>query len=177
MVNDSTYGHEVTRDVRADGGTTTTVRLSLLRAPRFPDPDADQGHHHLRYGFVIGADIADAVREGYVFNQPERSLLGSAEVEPLVTVDNETVVIEVVKLADDRSGDIVVRLYEACGGRARTVLTAGFPLASAVETDLLERELDPCQNTDAVQTDGRGVHLALRPFQILTLRLRPRKSD
>ncbi|RPK37658.1 glycosyl hydrolase-related protein [Streptomyces sp. NBC_01260] len=177
VVNDSTYGHEVTRDVRADGGTTTTVRLSLLRAPRFPDPDADQGHHHLRYGFVIGADIADAVREGYVFNQPERSLLGSAEVEPLVTVDNETVVIEVVKLADDRSGDIVVRLYEACGGRARTVLTAGFPLASAVETDLLERELDPCQNTDAVQTDGRGVHLALRPFQILTLRLRPRKSD
>ncbi|WP_393053030.1 alpha-mannosidase [Streptomyces sp. LN549] len=176
VVNDSTYGHEVTRDVRTDGGTTTTVRLSLLRAPRYPDPDADQGHHHLRYGFVIGADIADAVREGYVFNQPERSLLGSAEVEPLVTVDNETVVIEVVKLADDRSGDIVVRLYEACGGRARTVLTAGFPLASTVETDLLERELDPCRNTDAVQTDGRGVHLALRPFQILTLRLRPRKS-
>ncbi|MFJ1625934.1 alpha-mannosidase [Streptomyces sp. NPDC088190] len=176
VVNDSTYGHEVTRDVRADGGTTTTVRLSLLRAPRFPDPDADQGHHHLRYGFVIGADIADAVREGYVFNQPERSLLGSAGVAPLVTVDNETVVIEVVKLADDRSGDIVVRLYEACGGRARSVLTAGFPLASAVETDLLERELDPRQDTDAVQTDGREVHLALRPFQILTLRLRPGKS-
>ncbi|MFD7499270.1 alpha-mannosidase [Streptomyces sp. NPDC059832] len=177
VVNDSTYGHEVTRDVRADGGTTTTVRLSLLRAPRFPDPDADQGHHRLRYGFVIGADIADAVREGYAFNQPERSLLGSAEVEPLVTADNETVVIEVVKLADDRSGDIVVRLYEACGGRTRTVLTAGFPLTSAVETDLLERELDPRGNTDAVQADGRTVHLALRPFQILTLRLRPRKSD
>ncbi|GAA1310798.1 glycoside hydrolase family 38 C-terminal domain-containing protein [Streptomyces sanglieri] len=177
VVNDSTYGHEVTRDVRADGGTTTTARLSLLRAPRFPDPDADQGHHRLRYGFVIGADIADAVREGYAFNQPERSLLGSAEVEPLVTADNETVVIEVVKLADDRSGDVVVRLYEAFGGRTRTVLTAGFPLASAAETDLLEREPDPRRNTDAVQTDGRKVHLALRPFQILTLRLRPRKRD
>ncbi|MCX4399259.1 glycosyl hydrolase-related protein [Streptomyces sp. NBC_00264] len=178
VVNDSTYGHEVTRDVRADGGTTTTtVRLSLLRAPRFPDPDADQGHHHLRYGFVIGADIADAVREGYAFNQPERSLLGSAEVEPLVTADNETVVIEVVKLADDRSGDVVVRLYEAFGGRARTVLTAGFPLASAAETDLLEREPDPRGNTDVVQADGQRVHLALRPFQILTLRLRPRKRD
>ncbi|WP_329203284.1 alpha-mannosidase [Streptomyces sp. NBC_01435] len=177
VVNDSTYGHEVTRDVRADGGTTTTVRLSLLRAPRFPDPDADQGHHRLRYGFVIGADIADAVREGYAFNQPERSLLGSAGVEPLVTADSETVVIEVVKLADDRSGDIVVRLYEAYGGRTRTVLTAGFPLASAVETDLLERELDPRGTTDALRADGRRVHLALRPFQIRTLRLRPRKCD
>ncbi len=38
LVNDSTYGHEVTRDVRADGGTTTTVRLSLLRAPPLPRP-------------------------------------------------------------------------------------------------------------------------------------------
>ncbi|HEX5304441.1 MAG TPA: glycoside hydrolase family 38 C-terminal domain-containing protein, partial [Streptosporangiaceae bacterium] len=41
LVNDSTYGHDVTRTVRPDGGTTTTVRLSLLRAPRFPDPETD----------------------------------------------------------------------------------------------------------------------------------------
>ena len=38
--NSSTYGHDVTRNIREDdGGTTTTVRLSLLRAPKFPDPD------------------------------------------------------------------------------------------------------------------------------------------
>ncbi len=40
VVNDSTYGHDVTRTVRSDGdsGTTTTVRVSLLRAPRaLPD--------------------------------------------------------------------------------------------------------------------------------------------
>lgn len=177
VVNDSTYGHEVTRDVRDDGGTTTTVRLSLLRAPRYPDPKADQGHHRLRYGFVIGADITDAVREGYAFNQPERRLPGSTEVQPLVTADNEAVVIETVKRADDRSGDIVVRLYEAHGGRARTVLTAGFPLASAIVTDLLERELDPRENAAAVQPDGRQVRLEFRPFQILTLRLRPRTAD
>ena len=37
--NASSYGHDVTRNVREDdGGTTTTVRLSLLRAPKFPDP-------------------------------------------------------------------------------------------------------------------------------------------
>ena len=43
LVNDSTYGHDVTRHVRDGGGTNTTVRLSLLRAPRYPDPDTDQG--------------------------------------------------------------------------------------------------------------------------------------
>ena len=48
VANDSTYGHDVTRRTRADGGTTTTVRQSLLRAPLFPDPGADQGRHVLR---------------------------------------------------------------------------------------------------------------------------------
>ncbi|MFF5920720.1 alpha-mannosidase [Streptomyces flavochromogenes] len=186
LVNDSTYGHEVTRDVRPDGGTTTTARLTLLRSPRYPDPDADRGLHRLAYGLVIGADIADAVREGYGFNLPERSVPGgTAEVVPLVATDDEAVVIDTVKLADDRSGDLVVRLYEARGGRAATLLTTGFPLESATVTDLLERELDAEDAEDAVEAgaaagaaaaartaDGR-VSLTLRPFQILTLRLRP----
>jgi alpha-mannosidase len=61
VVNDSTYGHDVTRTTRATGGTTTTVRLTLLRAPRFPDPIADQGRHRSRFGIVVGATIGDAV--------------------------------------------------------------------------------------------------------------------
>jgi alpha-mannosidase len=48
VVNDSTYGHDVTSTVRDDGGTTTVVRLSLLRAPRFPDPETDKGVHRVR---------------------------------------------------------------------------------------------------------------------------------
>ncbi|MFV5994881.1 glycosyl hydrolase-related protein [Streptomyces sp. NPDC056231] len=169
MVNDSTYGHEIIRDVRADGGgITITVRLSLLRAPRFPDPDADQGHHRLHYGFVIGADIADTVREGYAFNQPERSLWSNRS-SPRITRPSSSRQSNLPKIVPATSS----RLYEAHGGRARTVLTAGFPLASAADTDLLERELDPPENVDAVKADGRRVLLALRPFQILTLRLRP----
>ena len=56
------------RDPRPCGrtaGTTTTVRLSLLRAPRFPDPETDQGVHRFRHALVPGATIGDAVREGY----------------------------------------------------------------------------------------------------------------
>jgi alpha-mannosidase len=175
LVNDSSHGHDVTRDVREDGGTTTTARVSLLRAPRFPDPEADQGRQRLRYGFVVGADIGDAVREGYRFNLGERSVTGSAsaEVTPLVSVDDEAVVVEAVKLADDASGDVVVRLYEAHGGRAKARLTTGFPLGTAVVTDLLERELPE----ESVETTEDGVRLSLRPFQILTLRLTARAAS
>ena len=170
VVNDSTYGHDVSRTVRPDGGTTTTVRLSLLRAPRFPDPDTDQGRHRFRYAFVPGADLADAVREGYRINLPERVVPGGTAVAPLVTVDDGAVVVESVKLADDRSGDVVVRLYESLGRRAATRLHAGFPVAAAAAVDLLER---PTAEADGAALDvaDDGVAIALRPFQILTLRL------
>ncbi|MFE7121033.1 alpha-mannosidase, partial [Streptomyces sp. NPDC057654] len=106
VVNDSTYGYDVTRAVReSDTGTTTTVRLSLLRAPRFPDPRTDQGVHRFRYALVPGATIGDAVREGYRVNLPERRVPGDAQVAPLVTVADDAVVVTAVKLADDGSGD------------------------------------------------------------------------
>ncbi|NJP43627.1 alpha-mannosidase [Actinacidiphila epipremni] len=173
LVNDSTYGHDVTRDVRPDGGTTTTVRLTLLRAARFPDPDTDQGVHRLRYALVVGAEPADAVREGYHLNLPERVAPGGAAVAPLVAVDDEGVVVSAVKLADDGSGDVVVRLYEARGRRTSAVLTPSFALGSAVVTDLLER---PLPDDGSHEVAGSGVRLRLRPFQIVTLRLAVRRG-
>ena len=172
VTNDSTYGHDIGRSTRDGGGTTTTVRLSLLRAPVYPDPEADQGSHRLRVGLVVGAGIPDAVREGYRINLPLREVVGGSAPEPIVRVEgSEGIVVEAVKLAEDRSGDVVVRLYEAHGGRARGRLVAGFDVDEIVETDLLERPLEE----PGALTGGDGT-LALRPFQIVTLRLRRRTS-
>ncbi|KAB8167967.1 alpha-mannosidase [Streptomyces sp. 3MP-14] len=177
VVNDSTYGHDVTRDVREDGGQTTTVRLSLLRAPRYPDPETDQGEHRLRFGLVPGADLDDAVREGHRINLPERAVPGNAEVAPLVRVVDgagpapggaASVVVSAVKLADDESGDLVVRLYESGGRRASGELSFDLPVTSVAVTDLLER---PLADEPAPEVNEGRVAFALRPFQILTLRL------
>ncbi|WP_446046419.1 glycoside hydrolase family 38 C-terminal domain-containing protein, partial [Streptomyces olivaceus] len=170
VVNDSTYGHDVTRTVRTDGdqGTTTTVRMSLLRAPRFPDPETDQGVHRFRHALLPGAGIGDAVREGWRINLPERHVSGAGEVAPLVSVDRDAVVVTAVKLADDGSGDVVVRFHEAHGGRAGATLTAGFPVAGVAVTDLLERPLTGQE--DAVEADGGRIAVRLRPFQLMTLR-------
>jgi alpha-mannosidase len=166
VVNDSTYGHDVTRTVRPDGGSTTTVRLSLLRAPRFPDPDTDQGTHRMRFALVPGAELVDATREGCRINLPERRVPGDAVVAPLVSLDHDGVLASAVKLADDGSGDVVVRVYEALGARARARLELGFEAATVTATDLLERPLPDA----GPELTGAGVDLILRPFQILTLR-------
>ncbi|MEU5218149.1 glycoside hydrolase family 38 C-terminal domain-containing protein [Streptomyces sp. NPDC020807] len=173
LVTDSTYGHDVTRQVRdgadgGDGGTTTTLRASLLRAPRFPDPETDQGLHRFRHALVPGATIGDAVREGYRVNLPEREVTGAGEVAPLVAVGDDAVVVTAVKLADDGSRDVVVRFHEAHGGRARTTLTPGFEAADVVATDLLER---PLEGAGAEPVTG-PVPVELRPFELRTLRFR-----
>jgi alpha-mannosidase len=186
LVTEATYGYDASRTSRPDGGTTTTVRLSLVRAPQSPDPHADQGPHHFRYALLPGAGLPDAVAEGYSFNLPLRTLSGGPR-EParaLVQVTGDAVVVDAVKLADDRSGDVVVRLYESHGGRARALLRTGFALSRAEVVDLLERPLSgaavppdadggvPLDADGGVPLDADGgVPLALRPFQVLTLRL------
>ena len=168
VANDATYGHDIARTPRKGGGTTTTVRLSLLRAPLYPDPEADQGAHVFRVSVRPAASIADAIREGYRLNLPVRALRGAGPVAPLIRVSSDAVVVEAVKLAEDRSGDVIVRLYEAHGGRAAATLATDFAFDGVVETDLLERVID-----DAPAVRGVGeqdVRLELRAFQLVTLR-------
>lgn len=168
LSNSSTYGHDVTRNIReGDGGTTTIVRLSLLRAPKFPDPAADRGHHELTVTIRPGAGIAEAVEEGYRTNLAPRVVRGANPVEPLFTVPNPALVIEAVKLAEDGSGDVVVRLYESLGQRSTGLLSANFAVRDVYATDLLERPAE----APGVTPSGHGrVTLALRPFQLVTLR-------
>jgi alpha-mannosidase len=164
--NASSYGHDVTRTVRDDGGTTTTVRTSLLRAPKYPDPDADRGRHELLVTIRPGAAIADAVEEGYRTNLAPRMVKGARPLSPLFTVSNQGIVVEAVKLAEDGSGDVLVRLYESLGERSEGVVTANFETSEAHAVDLLERPAE----APGVDVGRDSAKLALRPFQLVTLR-------
>lgn len=174
--NGSSYGHDVTRAIREDGGTTTTVRTSLLRSARFPDPEADRGEHVLELSIRPGADIADAVEEGYRTNLKPRLMRGGNPVEPLVSVSNPGIVVEAVKLAEDGSGDVVVRLYESLGQRSTGTVTANFPARTVVATDLLERTVQATGVASRSAAAGGAdpgtavAGLVLRPFQLVTLR-------
>ena len=71
-----------------------------------------------------------------------------------------------MKLADDDSGDLIVRLHEACGNRVRISVATSDRIAAAWLCNLLEEP-----HTGEEVGDGI-VALTLRPFQIVTLRLR-----
>ncbi|HEU5081757.1 MAG TPA: glycoside hydrolase family 38 C-terminal domain-containing protein [Acidimicrobiales bacterium] len=162
VLNDGKYGHDCLGDQRS-----TTMRLTLLRATRYPDPEADRGHHRFTYAVLPHGDgLGEVLPEAWALNLPVRVAPG-APTSSLARVDHPGVVITAVKAADDGSGDLVVRLHEAFGGRARTVLRTATAPSSVVACDLLERPI-----SDPERVDGGAVALELRPFEVRTLRLR-----
>ncbi|MEV8023888.1 glycoside hydrolase family 38 C-terminal domain-containing protein [Microbacterium sp. NPDC080220] len=168
IANDAMYGHDVQRAPGSDGGARTVARVTLVRAPLFPDPEADQGAHTFRLSVLPGATVAAAVAEGLRLNLPAVHLQGAREVDPLLELDDPGVVVEAVKLADDGSGDVIVRLYEALGSSRTAHLVPGFRATGVVQTDLLERPIAATALRDAA---GDAVRLELSPFQLVTLRL------
>jgi len=91
---------------------------------------------------------------------------GAADEGSMFQVDAPNVVIEAVKPAEDGSGDIVVRLYEAKRAATRCTLRTSLPVAKALATNMLEEAGAP------VPMRGGLIALDLRPFEIQTVRLK-----
>jgi alpha-mannosidase len=162
VLNDGRYGHGV-----QDGG----VRVSLLRAPKYPDPDADHGRHTVTISVLPhGAGLYDVVQHAEALNMPLRVASGSATTapQPVVTIDHRGVQISSVKQADDGSDDLIVRLYEACGDRTTLTVRTPRPIGAAFRCNLFEEPFEGIECSDGI------VALTIRPFELATLRLRGR---
>ena len=86
--------------------------------------------------------------------------------ESWLSLDTPGIIIEAVKVAEDGDG-IIVRLYEAYGGRRNAKLTVRLLATQVTQTDLLENS-----NEVTSTISDRRVPLAFTPFEIKTLRLR-----
>ncbi len=161
IANRRTYGHEVRRVSGMDAEPWTVARLSLLRAPRFPDPDTDRGEHRFAWSIGAAPGIGDVVEQGWRLAHPLRQ--AGAPAAALVGSDDPDVVIDAVKLAFDGSGDVVVRLHNAAEGRRTARLRLGFDAAGQQLVDLRERSLPDAADPAA--------GIPLPPFRFATVRI------
>jgi alpha-mannosidase len=144
------------------------MRISLLRSPTYPDPEADQGEHRFAYAVMPHAGgwrEAGVVAEAARFETPLRWADGDIEAGSWFAVDDPNLVLDTVKRAED-SDALVLRLYEAHGGRGVARIRVALPFTRAVRANLLEDE-----QTDLPVT-GAEIELDYRPHQILTVLVR-----
>lgn len=162
LINDCKYGYDIRDNV---------MRLSLLKSPTWPDEHADEGVHQFSYWLYPHQNnqIDDTIVEAYRLNHPVRVVDGIVSDKPNVLaplVTSYRVIIETIKRAEDGDG-VIIRCYEPYRTRGWTRFWTAFPLKSVHICNLLE---DDSEEIELV--DDTHFNLYVRPFQIITLRLR-----
>lgn len=145
------------------------IELNALRSTDFPSHYLDLGEQRFAYALLAeegGKGHIDAIEEGYRLNADFLALETARHdgalppAASLLETGCRSVLVEAVKKAED-SDDLIVRTYEACGGKARARLRVGFPAKALCLCDLAERDQAPA--------DG-GVDYT--PFEIQSIRVR-----
>lgn len=183
VVNASTYGSDVSpihRNTASGPVRGTMIRLSLLSSPLYPDPNTDKGVHEFAWNVVADASMPAVLDEA---NRLNAAVLPAVPAfDPLAQLNpvDGVMVLDWVKLADDGSGDLILRVYEAVGGEAHARLAVNAALGKAtvrecsiMEDARLDAEL-PAAFADgdpSVARTTQGAMLSLHPFQLATLRV------
>ncbi len=165
LINESKYGYDAAGN---------TLRLSLLRSPIWPDPEADREHHHFRYALYPHAGTwqsALTVRHGYEFNYRLKAMQVEAHSGAMpaehsfVCAQPEDVVLTAMKKTEDGNG-LLLRFYEWAGKSAQVTLNVPPGASGATVTNLMEKpEGEPLRVTkDAVQ-------VGVTPYAIQTVRI------
>lgn len=168
LLNDCKYGYDVRDNV---------MRITCLKSPTSPHGEADKGVHEFTYALLPHAGSlqeAQVVRRAAELNNPLLVVEAGAgegdlpSTRGFVFCDNPAVVVETMKPAEDGDG-MIVRCCESHGSHARAELRFAGSVDSVGTVDLLE---EPLSEDVGLEHKDNSVLLQLRPFQIVSLRVR-----
>jgi alpha-mannosidase len=165
LINESKYGYDAKGNV---------LRLSLLRSPTWPDPEADRGRHQFSYSlYPHSGDWKQAltVRRGYEFNYQLRALQVEAHEGSLppqhsfVGITGDNVVLTALKKAED-SDALLLRFYEWAGTTAEVRLSLPEGASGASLTNLMEKP-----EGEQLSVTNHQVTVPVHPYEIVSLRV------
>ena len=164
ILNDCKYGYDI---------LDSRMRITLLRAPTTPDRYGDLGYHSFTYSYYPHSgtwQTGGTVKEAFSLNCPLKAIPVSAqngslpETNSYINCDNEDIVIDAVKQAQDGNG-IIVRVYQSRRVRGERTLAINLPFSKAYECNLMEVD------EKEIFTDGNKLKFNVTPFEVKTFRL------
>ena len=168
-LRDATHGAAVLNDCKYGVSVNDgVIGLSLLRAPTFPDAEADRGHHHFIYAYrAFNGSLAESglTEAAEALNDPLVTVNGRCGKLRLLRCSDPAVGVESVKLAEDGSGDMIIRFFEAMGGARNAVIRPCLPFGRVCRCSLSENVEEELPLADG------AFSLSFRPFEIITARL------
>ena len=171
LINNTKYGYDAVGNL---------LRLTLLRSPKWPDPEADMGHHHFSYALYPHAGSwKDAMteRHGYEYNYPLSALVTRAHAGSLpathsfASVAPENVVLTAVKKAED-TNSLIFRAFEWAGKDSTVEFHVPPGATSATVVNMMETP----EGSPLIVT-GNVVKAPIHPYEILTVRVDYKNGD
>ncbi|MBB5059973.1 alpha-mannosidase [Granulicella aggregans] len=165
LLNEEKYGYDAIGN---------TLRLSLLRSPTWPDPEADRGIQHFRYALYPHAGTwqqAMTERKGYELNYPLQASVVEAHMGSLasshsfVSVDDDNVILTAIKKSED-TNSLILRVYDWSGKSSSAKFTLPPGATSATEVNLMEQPIG-----ESISVTNNTATLPVGPFEIKTLRV------
>jgi alpha-mannosidase len=181
LLNDCKHGYD---------SQPAQLRITLLRSPEMPDPNADRGHHHFTYALYPHAQnwqAAKTVRRGYELNQPllvvrsgsiatdRPSSVKSNSIDQgkFLDLGSSNLVLSALKRSEDDPQQWILRCYESQGRAATFRLEGSLPLEVMNATDLLEQPISLEQPIGTSQSE----FCEIAPWKIVTLSLKLRQPE
>ena len=166
LINSAKYGYDIKGN---------TMRLSLLRSPKWPDPTADRGKHEITYALYPHAgrwQSAATVRRGYEFNTPLLAMLAEPHKGTLpasrsfLSIAPSNLVLTSVKKAEGDNA-WVLQWYDALGEASTAVVTLPFHPSRAVLSNFMEDDGAP------LDVQGESLRVPTTAHGIVTVKVYP----
>ena len=164
LLNNSKYGHDIKGN---------TIRLSLLRSPKWPDPTADRGKHTIEYALYPHKGSwkeGMTVRRAAEYNNPllciltdthKGSLAGSRS---FVSLSPSNLMLTTIKKAED-SDAWILQWYETEGTDTEARLVLPKTVRRVVLSNFLE------EDGRMVESSGTEVRITTKKNSITTVKV------
>lgn len=161
LLNDCKYGHKV---------SGSTIDLCLLRSPKYPDWNADQGIQTFTYSLLPHTGCLEdscVMHEAACLNRSPLVFDGyCGKISAPCSLVSENVGLEVLKKAEKEDCHII-RLVETKGRHSEAVLKLNNDKARLIETNLLEWTEEA-----SVKVENGMAEISFTPFEIKTFKIK-----
>ena len=166
LINAAKYGYDIKGN---------TMRLSLLRSPKWPDPTADRGKHEIAFALYPHAgrwQTSATVHRGYEFNTPLLTLMTEphrgtlAASRSFLSIVPANLVLTSVKKAEEGNA-WVLQWYDVLGEPSTAVVTLPFHPSRAVLSNIMEEDGSP------LEVQGEALRVPTTPHGIVTVKVYP----
>lgn len=161
LLNDCKYGYDIKGD---------TMKLTLIKAGTYPNPDADLGLHEFTYSIYPHKNTwkeASTQEMAYSLNVPMHAVIEEAHEGKLQSemslfkVNKVNCIAEVVKKAEASNG-VIIRLYEYKNMREKVDISFCSEIEEAYECDLLENKIG------IIKSNMNKISFEIKPYEIKT---------